>query len=219
MSAADPHSSADENASLPLGERNARLLALRRWAFGSRFEGVARCGSCGAELELALDAEELLAGSATAANSAGGEMSLCVDSYEIRFRLPDTSDEREAAQAPDVDAARRILLRRCVRSASRGASSIDPLELPEAVVMRVEDAMERGDPRADLRFALECTDCGHAWEAPLDVGQFVWGEIDQWARRMLVDVAALASAFGWTEDRVLALSPLRRQAYLEIIGR
>jgi hypothetical protein len=219
MSAADPHSSLDAHASLPLGERNARLLGLRRWAFGSRFEGVARCSRCGAELELTLDADELLAGSADAGDSAGGGMSLRVDGYEIHLRLPDSRDEREASQAGDVDTARRILLQRCVTNASRDDSPIDPLELPEAVVTRIEDAMERGDPHADLRFALECTDCGHAWEAPFDVGQFVWGEVDRWARRTLVDVAALASAFGWTEDRVLALSPLRRQAYLEIVGR
>src|SRR2546428_3520752 len=92
LTAADPNSSVDERAALPLGERNARLLALRRWAFGSRFEGVAICSSCGADLELALDAEELDAEPATAANGASGETTLRIDGYEIRFRLPDSRD-------------------------------------------------------------------------------------------------------------------------------
>jgi hypothetical protein len=118
-----------------------------------------------------------------------------------------------------VDAARRILLERCVTLCICNDAPIDPAGLPDDVVARIEDAMEERDPHADLRLPVECAECGHAFEVPLDVGRFVWAEVDQWARRTLVDVATLASAFGWPEDEVLALTPLRRQAYLEIVGR
>jgi hypothetical protein len=33
---------------------------------------------------------------------------------------------------------------------------------------------------------------------------------------MLYDVHALASAYGWREADVLAMSPMRRQVYLEL---
>jgi hypothetical protein len=216
LSAADPDSSVDEREALPLGERNERLLGLRRWAFGSRFEGVARCTSCGADLELTIDADELGSGGAPSPN---GELTVRAGDYEIRCRLPDSRDEREAARAGTVDAARRVLLQRCVTSTTCGGASVDPLALPDDVIDRVEEAMEARDPAADPRLMLACTECGHVWEAPFDVGQFVWAEVDQWARRTLVDIATLASAFGWTENHVLSLTPLRRQAYLEIVGR
>ena len=53
---------------------------------------------------------------------------------------------------------------------------------------------------------------------PLDVASFVWEELDGWARRLLQDVAVLARAFGWTEEDGVALSPTRREAYLELAG-
>ena len=35
----------------------------------------------------------------------------------------------------------------------------------------------------------------------------------------IVEVHALASAYHWHERDILALSPVRRQAYLELLGR
>ena len=37
-----------------------------------------------------------------------------------------------------------------------------------------------------------------------------------WARRTLRDVHVLARAYGWREADVLALSPTRRQIYVEL---
>ena len=217
LAAADPHVPADAHEALPLGARNAQLLALRRWAFGSRLDGVVQCGRCGADLELAVDADEL--DTAPGLQNGRSEAAVRADGYEVRFRLPDGRDDREAGCAGTVDAAYRLLLDRCVTTATRDGEPVDLHALPDEVVARVEEAMEERDPSADIRFALECGECGHAFVAPLDVGGFVWAELDQWARRTLVDVATLASAFGWPEEDVLALTPLRRRAYLELVGR
>lgn len=199
----------EDGAALPLGELDARLLALRRWAFGPRLDGVARCPSCGADLELSFDADEVEA-SAPARN---GELSLAVEDDEVRFRLPTSVDVREAGRAETPEAAQRVLLERCVT-----ASPVEPGALPRSVVERIEDVMAEHDPQADVALALSCSECGHEWEAGFDVGRFLWTEVDRWARRLLVDVAALASAFGWTEAQVLRLSPLRREAYLGLVG-
>jgi hypothetical protein len=200
----------DDGAALPLGELDARLLALRRWAFGPRLDGVARCPSCGADLELSFDADEVEA----PAPARNGKLSLAVEDYEVWFRLPTSVDVREAGRAETLEAARCVLLERCVT-----ASPVEPAALPAHVVERIEDAMAEHDPQADVAFALFCSECGHEWEAAFDAGRFLWTEVDRWARRVLVDVAALASAFGWTEAQVLRLSPLRREAYLELVER
>jgi hypothetical protein len=198
----------DDGAALPLGELDARLLALRRWAFGPRLDGVVCCPSCGADLELSFDADEVEA-SAPARN---GELSLAVEHYEVQFRLPTSADVREAGRAETLEAARRVLLERCVT-----AAPVEPAALPQSVVERIEDAMAEHDPQADVALELSCSECGHEWETALDVGRFLWTEVDRWARRVLVDVAGLASAFGWTEAQVLRLSPLRREAYLGLV--
>ena len=42
--------------------------------------------------------------------------------------------------------------------------------------------------------------------------------LDAWARATLLDVHLLATAYGWSEPEVLALSALRRRYYLELSG-
>ena len=44
---------------------------------------------------------------------------------------------------------------------------------------------------------------------------FLWDEVDVRARRLLDEVHALAGAYGWSEQRILALSEARRRAYLD----
>ena len=42
--------------------------------------------------------------------------------------------------------------------------------------------------------------------------------MNHWAGRMLLDIHALARAYGWSESDILALPPRRRQAYLELVA-
>ncbi len=80
----------------------------------------------------------------------------------------------------------------------------------------VERQLEALDPAADLELAMTCGACGHAWQTSLDVGALVWEEIDGRAAAVLGDVHRLALAYGWSERAILALSPQRRAAYLEL---
>ena len=74
------------------------------------------------------------------------------------------------------------------------------------------------DPAANIRLGMRCTDCGHAWDAVLDIGACFWDELGTRARQLLESVHRLASAYGWREAETLALSPARRAAYLNLIG-
>ena len=71
--------------------------------------------------------------------------------------------------------------------------------------------MSGADPMADIHLALNCPSCEHKWEAPFDIVAFLWREISAAARRLLREVHTLASAYGWTETEILALSPARRR--------
>ncbi len=64
--------------------------------------------------------------------------------------------------------------------------------------------MSELDPQGDVQIALSCPQCSHRWHAPLDIVSFVWSEIHAWAVRLLRDVHALASAYGWRGVRTFS---------------
>ena len=206
----------EPTAELPIGERDARLLELRALLFGSELEGAADCPSCGDPVEFALSTETLLAERDRAADD--GRLGLSAFGYDVRFRLPTAADLVAAAAAADVDAGRARLLERCVLSASADARHHAPAELPAPVVAAVAERMAAADPLADVRLALECPGCGGAWTVAFDVAAWLWSEVESWARRTVLDVHTLASAYGWSESAILALGP-RRELYLDLVGR
>ena len=79
--------------------------------------------------------------------------------------------------------------------------------------------MAEADPQADIQLALSCPACGHQWLSTFDIVSFFWSEINAWAYRILREVHILASAYGWREADILAMSPYRRQLYLEMVSK
>ncbi|MEU9793171.1 hypothetical protein AB0E27_21515 [Streptomyces sparsogenes] len=266
--AARPEAGTDELLSMPVGEREADLYALRRALFGARMQVRVECGACGEDMEFELDAGELVAGG-PGARPRRGEGPLRVEEGEwtVEFRLPTVADLESAASAaasgatatgatasraaafgatasgattfggaPPAGAAaeagdegagslaalaRRLLLARCTVSATRAgrpvpADQLPTLRLPEAVQRRIAEAAERADPAAEVTLRIACPECGEATPAELDIASYLWTELDSWARDLLLDVHLLATAYGWSEPEILALSPLRRRYYLEL---
>ena len=59
--------------------------------------------------------------------------------------------------------------------------------------------------------------CGAVWDALFDAGEFLWNEVAACAQRLLRQIHLLARAYGWRESEILSLSPVRREAYLELV--
>jgi hypothetical protein len=196
----------DDVAALPVGVRDGRLLDLYVELFGARLEALVNCPVCGADLELAVAADQLRAA------SPATDPVLRVGGYRIRVRPPDSRDLAAVAGLEPAD-ARAALLRRCVSVAE---GRVD--DLPEPVVDAVEQAMLDADPLSEIRIRLTCEPCGHRWHAELDVTAFVWAQLDAWARRCAVEVHILARAYGWREADILAMSPYRRSLYLQLVA-
>ena len=210
LAAAEPGIPLEALMALPVGERDARLFQLRQRTFGTELEGVASCPGCGDRMELSLSVPELLG--ATAGTTPDR---IEVGGIELQFRLP-TSADLAAATGLNPASARTTLLTRCV-IASDGAADWSAEQLPAEAIVAVTEAMARADPLADLELSLACPACGTSFLAPFDIVGYFWLEIGAWARRTLRDVHALASAYGWSEREILALSPLRRSSYLEFV--
>lgn len=204
----------EQVARLSIGRRDRHLLHARAALFGRQLSALAACLRCGAQLEFRIDAEELCR--APSAEDAE-ELRVCEDGYEVSFRLPTTLDLAELQPEKGRTDNRAHLLERCLLSARHGDGSVMARDLPEAIVAAISRRMAEADPVADLQIGLTCPECGHHWDAGLDIGSFFWRELDAWAQRTLTEIHLLASAYGWSEDDILRLAPTRRQFYLNLI--
>lgn len=207
-------------ARVSVGRRDAVLLALRERCFGSGMVAVTACPSCDEQLELAFDAADVRAGPVVddlGADGRGEPLQLREGGYEVSFRLPNSLDVLSSVEPGDPGAASGLLLERCLVAAVHQGRPAAATTLPPAVVELIEARMAEADPQADVSLALVCPACHHRFQAPFDVAAFLWSEVDAWARRVLHDVHLLASAYGWREAEVLALSPWRRRFYLEAV--
>lgn len=203
-------------ARLPVGQRDALLLSFREEAFGSSFFAIATCPKCGQKLEACFQSNEIRA---EASSKACQDLSVSMDDYSAIIRLPNTLDLMAIGDISDLDLATKALLRRCIVAASFKGEDVQFDELPETLLEAVLKQMSESDPQADVLLDLSCPECGHNWQAAFDILSYLWKEIDQWAIRIFHDVHVLASIYGWSEMDILAMSALRRQIYLELVGQ
>jgi DNA-directed RNA polymerase subunit RPC12/RpoP len=214
LGAACPEMSPDALAHISIGRRDAGLLTLRAWTFGAQMAGVISCARCGDRLELVLDLAGLPLPSLGAEAT---EVSLELPGYEIRFRPPNSADLAACASLGLV-AIRAQLLARCVIEVRSESRTVAADQLPEHCMQAIMERMAEADPQADIQVDIACPACNHRWRQTFDIVSFFWSEIDAWARRVLREVHSLALAYGWSENEILALSPRRRQLYLEMAG-
>ena len=198
-----------------LGERNARLMELHLRLFGCELELLSRCPKCSTVAQFSGDCEALAAQMwPRLENTPAHRLETC--GHQIEFRLPDSADIAIASgQDGDEDFTQR-LLDRCVLACTREGDHVPVRELPAPVIDALSQRMETLDPGASVSFSLDCPQCATRWQARLDTGEMVWQKVQAAAERVLLDVDALARAYGWTEREVLCLNPLRRAAYLQM---
>lgn len=202
-------------AGLPLGDRDALLLELRRSTLGDRLSAHEPCPECGEQVEFDVSCAALLE------RAAPPPARWTIDHAGVRLTLRplDSRDAAAAVTAGDgVDAARALLLERAVVAAERAGRPLSVGDLADDVAAAVSSSLAACDAGAELLLDLSCPACATAWESLLDVAAFVWTELAARAERLLQDVHVLARAYGWSEGEVLALGDSRRAAYLALAG-
>lgn len=204
---ASPETSYENLADLPLGRRNTALIELHRLCFGPMLQGWTSCSHCGERLEFELDSRTLTKRTESSEMSSG-------DPIVIRngtFRLPSSRDLAHASVESDPVAAALRLLEECqLRGEARVPLTAEDLE-------EIGERMEQADPMAEISLMLQCPACERECSPKLDVVGFLWEEVSARARRLLYEVHALASTYGWSEREVLGLSDHRRATYLEMV--
>jgi hypothetical protein len=188
-------------ASLPLGERDRRLLALHAATFGDRMECLSACPFCGASVEIATSAGALadtLPDETAETMTAGGDA-------VVTLRPLDSRDLAAAAACKMSEEARALLIERALC----GVAVADVAQ-QSALIERIEARAEA----AELALAMRCPDCGGNWSEVLDVGSFLWAEAEAAALRLMAEIGEIARAFHWSEGEILGMGPQRRAAYL-----
>jgi hypothetical protein len=215
LAIACPEMTRDELAALSIGQRDALLLTLRELTFGSRLHCFTECPECHERLEFTLNMADLR--TADPAEPMEAELTLAVEGFDIRFRLPNSLDLAAVAHCIDVGATRDLLVRRCVLHIRQDETAVAVEALPESVITVLGAYVVERDPLSEVLLAFHCPACGRCWQQILDIVSFFWTEISAKAKRLLHEVHTLARAYGWREADILAMSARRRQLYLEMV--
>jgi hypothetical protein len=202
---------------LSIGERDARLLQLREWMFGTVLRSKFICPNCAETIEWESDSQGLHLQSFSEELFVR-EFFLETDGYSIRFRLPDSFDIAKILQADFSESIAKKILAGCITNIIKDKEQHIPGDLPESVWNALNDRMSEEDPQADIRMELTCPGCKHSWESCFDIGSYLWTEINNWAQHILHEVYLLAKAFNWSEKDILNMSANRRQLYIEMLG-
>jgi hypothetical protein len=209
-----PDRSLAQLAALTVGQRDALLLTLREITLGKHLNGFAACPDCGEELEFTIETAQIRAPDPVLAP----DYEFAIAEFSGKFRLPNSFDLAAIAPAPSVEIAKSILLQRCLLQARHHSSEISPEELPPPIVAQLAAQMVALDPAAEILFDLACPACPHEWQILFDIVSFLWAELAAQARRLLQEVHQLARHYSWHEADILAMSPTRRNHYLEFLN-
>jgi hypothetical protein len=207
---------------LSVGRRDRLLLELREALFGGRMNCTTQCPACGDPCEWSCTVtslcEQSLEASAAGARETAGDVAGVYEwsngTWRVRFRAVSAADLVSLSDCADESTATGRLLARCVVEAFCDEQSVTTDQLPAVVVDELSAAMEQADGQASLDLALTCPTCAHSWQVDFDVGEFLWMELDGWARRMIAEVHQLAQRYGWSERDILSMTPTRRARYL-----
>ncbi|HEX3717779.1 MAG TPA: hypothetical protein VH595_07405 [Verrucomicrobiae bacterium] len=202
LGAGFPNTPRDSLADWPIGRRNTALAQLRCSSFGPHLQGWTACPKCGEKLEIELDGRMLAEETKTATEP--------IIMNGQSFRPVTSRDLAKAARETEMSlAAVRLAESCCLDSGKSHNWSNEDLE-------QLGQSLALADPMSETRLALLCPACQNEWEENLDIVAFLWTEIEGRAKRLLLEIHTLASAYGWSERDILSLSERRRALYLEM---
>lgn len=206
-----PDRTQGELLSLTIGESNEWLFRLHRQLAGELLDLVVDCPQCGQRLEFAMNSSALVPDDAGQRRES--ETLLEYQGYRILLRPLSLRDLAAIREQETLEAVTGQLLRRAVVTAS-----VQVEDLPEAVLAEIAEQMPVLDPHSELRLSLTCPDCGRKWISLIDIAALVKDEIAACAGKVMEEVHVLATAYGWSEQEILALHPKRRSSYLRMVS-
>lgn len=200
--------------SLSLGERDRELLRIRRALFGDRFSAVMACSACGERLQMEFSAADMEAGRA---EGTSNELTYVHEGVSLTMRAPTVADLFAASAAADAEAAGQIIVRRCIQSAERSGAPLEADGFSPDLLEGAAAQLDRFESHSRFTLEMQCPSCGRTEDHVLDIGNYLWSELQTEVMRALREVTQLARGYGWREADILAMTPLRRRLYLGML--
>lgn len=209
-------------STLPIGERDRRLLLLREQLFGTDMQCTVHCPACNEQLEFVCQTRDLQDGNSSAMAPGINSHALSYGGFIMRFRLPNSLDLLQLENSANLVDRQMQLLSRCLleiktEDQTAADTAADVSQLPQAVMDEVIASMAAKDPQAQVSLDMHCPNCEHVWQSQFDIVSYLWSEIDAWAKRTFNEIHVLASTYGWAEQAILSMSAWRRRYYLSMI--
>ncbi|MFZ4859041.1 MAG: phage baseplate protein [Desulfuromonadaceae bacterium] len=205
-------------SALTIGQRDTLIFQLREQTLGERLDALVECPQCHERLEFSMPSVDLRNRPEARQSDPVYECDDFETGMKMTFRLPDSRDLAVASGNGTPEAARAMLVERCVIEASLDGTRVSAHELPDTAITMLAERMAECDPVADILLNLDCPACHAEWQQPFDIVSFFWSEITVQAKRLLREVHTLAHAYGWREVDILSMSTTRRNYYLEMIS-
>jgi hypothetical protein len=215
LGAAFPETPYERLADWPLGRRNQALVDLRCRCFGQSLHGWTACANCGEKLEFELDGRVIA--DATLNDDEHDRLEQPLVVAQGTFRLPTSRDLADAAQETDPRMGAIRIVENCCLAPQQSRSTPTGSSWSDEELEEIGERMALADPMAETRLTLHCPKCANDWDEALDIVTFLWEEIEARARRLLLEIHTLASAYGWSEAEILSLTGDRRARYAEMV--
>lgn len=214
---------------LLVADRQYLLLKLRQVTFGDRVQGRAACPwpGCGEGVDVDFSladvpvrgleepAAELRMRLSPQASADEDDRGL-----EVRFRLPDGSDEESLTALVEDNEAEALgaLLQRCVVALGGDSSREAVAALSPQARAEIEAEMDARAPRLGLEMAARCPACKRTFTLPFALRDFFFGELATGLDLLYREVHYLAYHYHWSEGEILEMPRDKRRAYIEVLS-
>ena len=197
--------------SFPAADLDAAALVIRRSWIGDAIRTDATCPGpgCRERIDVSFDIADYIEHHrprrprGVTEAPGGGWFTLAGEA--VRFRIPTVADLLAAASG---DRPGEMLSGRCVEAP----------ELSRPLARRLDRALNPLAPSLDDLLGGRCPACGHEVTMRFDPLAYTLTELRNAFSGIHLETHALASAYGWPEDAILALPRSRRRRYASIIA-
>jgi hypothetical protein len=198
-------------ASLPATDLDAAALVIRQCWIGDMLRTDALCPAqgCGERIDVSFGIGAYLEHhrprKPRGVTGAPEDGWFTLAGAPVRFRIPTVADLLAAASdGRPAD----TLSGRC----------IDAPEISRAIARRLDRAFAALAPSLDDLIGGTCPACGHEVAMRFDPLGYTLTELRNVFSGIYLETHALAAAYGWPEDAILALPRSRRRRYASVIG-
>ncbi|WP_325894316.1 T4 family baseplate hub assembly chaperone [Grimontia sp. NTOU-MAR1] len=215
------------------GRDHLLMLAYQR-QFGDAIEVEAKCDECGEKTQLSFTVSQVLGTASPELSKAWDAVhaSLDTDAYlpvyhnvifegiPCRFRLPRIADLNmlENSEVMLFQFAQRVIEPEDFpRIRSALADKENAQEAWEMLFEQIEQQMLDSEPLSIVSLNSACPDCGAETLHQFDIANQFWAQLSASVEKQLWDVHLLATAYGWSSQDILAMSPARRRRHIAMI--